>query len=545
MSIISLCLFVPALFSCSDEMNYNEYNIYEKDEIEGDFEYVGGIVSTIYRYLDYDYGQNCGGAMLASATDEAEYAIPGNNIETYYNGGWSPAVPMSNVWESMYAGISYCNLYLDEFTGLTFPEMEINLDYDKQMHRYNNYEYEVRWARAYFYFNLVRQYGGVPLVTTNMPVEETNNLKRATADEIFSFIETECDDIKDKIIEDYNNDDMMVEAAETGRADKLAVLALKARAALYHASPLFNTANDNDLWRKAAEATKELIDAAEERGMGLADSYEGLWATDNYQNSDACSEIILGRRLGDVNTPESYNFPVGVEGGKGGNCPTQNLVDAYEDGDLRFEATVAKNGDTGWPSSNALPLETYYGGLNAEPLTGGTPTGYYLKKHSHAAISLAANSRYKEDKHTWTLFRLGEFYLNYAEAVFKWLGSPYATSGDFTMTAVDAVNMTRDRAGLDPLPSTLGNDEFWEAYKKERMVELAFEGHRFFDVRRWKEADKYFKQIVELKLTLNEDGTVTSRRNVVNRIWEDKMYLYPIPQSERMKNPNLEQNPGW
>lgn len=86
---------------------------------------------------------------------------------------------------------------------------------------------------------------------------------------------------------------------------------------------------------------------------------------------------------------------------------------------------------------------------------------------------------------------------------------------------------------------------FWTRYQKERMVELAFEGHRFWDVRRWKEADLYFTNITEMKLFRNENGTITYVRQNVSRQWDNKMYLFPIPQTERLKNPNLEQNPGW
>ena len=77
------------------------------------------------------------------------------------------------------------------------------------------------------------------------------------------------------------------------------------------------------------------------------------------------------------------------------------------------------------------------------------------------------------------------------------------------------------------------------------MVELAFEGHRFWDVRPWKEADKFLKSITEMKLTLGDDGTINYARNTVSRQWDDKMYLFPIPQTELIKNPNLTQNPGW
>jgi len=539
--ITSVICAACVLTACQDVMDYKEYVVNDKEFVDGNFSYVGGLVSTIYRQLDYDYGQNYGGAMLASATDEAEYAYTGTSIEEFYNGAWGPSKPKSGLWTSAYKGITYCNLVLDKFQGLTFPELEVNDDYDKQMHRYENYKYEARWARAYFYFTLVRQYGGVPLVTSDITPEEANTYGRTDADDIFKFIESECDEIKDKIIADYNKDAWMIESAETGRADRLAVLALKARAALYHASPLFNTANDQSLWHKAAQANKELIDEAEQRGMKLAVNYASLWSEKNYSDADAVGEIILGRRVGNVSTPEGYNFPVGIEGGKGGNCPTQNLVDAYEDGDQRLGLTVAKNGDK-WPSVNKTPLETYYGGANGQPLRGATVTGYYLKKLCDSSIDLSADSKKKSSNHTWITFRLAEFYLNYAEAVYKYLGSADATSAEFPMSAKEALDKTRVRAGLEPLAST---EDFWTKYQNERFVELAFEGHRFWDVRRWKEADKFFTNIIEMKLTKNEDGSFTEERRNVTRLWNDKMYLFPIPQTEIMKNGNLTQNPGW
>ena len=113
------------------------------------------------------------------------------------------------------------------------------------------------------------------------------------------------------------------------------------------------------------------------------------------------------------------------------------------------------------------------------------------------------------------------------------------------MSARELASKTRLRVKMPAIPAGLSNDAFWEKYKKERMVELAFEGHRFWDVRRWKEADKYFKNIVEMKITRNDDGSFTYKRQNVSRQWDDKMYLFPIPQTETMKNPNLGQNPGW
>ena len=567
--IIIGALATLALASCNDQMEYKEYNIYDKDYITKNFGNVGGFMTDIYNTVEYDFGNYSGGAMQASATDESMYSKLGNAIEDFYNGAWSPSNAKGSIWSSMYSGIKVCNHVLEQMQGLTFDELVLNKDYTQQMHRYQNYQYEARFMRAYFYFALVRQYGGVPLVTTEISAEEANSIARSSADDIFKFIIDECNDIQNKIIADYSDlGDYALGTEESGRADKLAVLALKARAALYWASPLFNASNDKERYHTAATYTKELLTAAEARGKGLTAKYADLWDAASFNTPTIMKEILFGRRYyksasGD-NLVETNNYPVGIEGGAGGNCPTQNLVDAYDmktsglsinetgsgydaknpynDRDPRLAATVAVNGDQ-WPTySGAAKLETFQGGINGEPLTGATPTGYYLKKLCNGAISLASNSKLKESRHTWLTFRMGEFYLNYAEAVFKYLGSADATSVEFPMSAREAANKTRQRAGMPDLATT---GDFWTRLCNERFVELAFEGHRFWDVRRWKEADKYFKTITEMKLTKNDDGSITYTRQNVSRQWSEKMYLFPIPQTERMKNPNLTQNPGW
>ena len=179
----------------------------------------------------------------------------------------------------------------------------------------------------------------------------------------------------------------------------------------------------------------------------------------------------------------------------------------------------------------------------------GTPTGYYLKKLLHGDIDLTSKTKKQGDYHTWVTYRLGEFYLNYAEAEFKYLGSATATSADLPMSADEAVDKIRQRAGMPDFPTSLSNEEWWSKYQNERMVELAFEGHRFWDVRRWKEADKFFKNIQEMKITRNDDGSFTYTRETVQRQWDDKMYLFPIPNDVMLKHEKYgqkwEQNSGW
>lgn len=557
-------------------MDYNEVAGYDKQYVTEDFGNVSGLLTTVYRMLDYDFGSGnyYGGIMLSSATDESQYATPESAVEKFWNGSWTPSAPIADMWNNAFSAITYCNEVLDEFQGLTFDDLQWNDNYDQQMFAYRNLQWEARWLRAYFYFNLVRQYGDVPLKDHKMTADEANQLPRTPADEIFRFIDSECEAIKDNIAEDYADLGIYAPAGgnvETGRPDRLAVLALRARAALYHASPLFNTSNDKELWYAAALANKELLDyATTKRGKHLAKTYDCLWAKDNYQNAEAKSEILFDRRVGDtkgIKTLEAANFPFGIEGGKGGNCPTQNLVDAYDmlngkpitdpasgydpqnpyaSRDPRLALTVAKQGDTKWPNYNTTPLDMTYGGLNGEPQLGATPTGYYLKKLMHATIDLrSGQSKNAQDIHTWVVFRLAEVYLNYAEAVYQYTGSPYTTTTEFPMSAAEAVNQVRARVAMPALPAGMTGDEFLTRYRNERFVELAFEGHRFWDVRRWKEAPRFFTAIKQMKLTRNDDGSITYRTATVSRPWDDKQYLFPIPATDILKNPHLTQNPGW
>ena len=574
--IFLIALGVLLLAACQKQMNYKEYIVYDRDYIAATFANVGGFMTDIYNAMEYDFGNYSSGAMLASASDESEYSLIGNGIEAFYNGGWSPSNPKSATWTNMYVGISTCNIVLSEMQGLNFQELELNKDYPQQMYRYKNYQYEARFMRAYFYFCLARQYGGVPLVKEGMSNEDINTMSRSTADEVFNFIISECNDIQNQIIKDYADmGDMALGTAETGRADQLAVLALKARAALYFASPLFNPSGDKERWHTAATYNKELLAACEARGKGLAANYADLWSTNNYTTPGITKEIIFSRRISGVNNnAESYNYPAGIEkaaattdvdGIVGANCPTQNLVDAYDmlngkpigdadsgydpndpykDRDPRLNLTVAVNG-TQWPTYSGAPiLQTYVGGANGLPLAGATTTGYYLKKLLHGEINLAANSNLKQNYHTYVLFRLGGIYLDYAEAVFQYLGSADATSSEFPVSAAELASKTRVRAGMPAFETGMSNDTFWTRYKNERMVELAFEGYRFWDVRRWKEGANYFRNIVEMQITKDGDD-LTYTRKTVSRQWDEKMNLFPIPQTEIMKNPNLEQNPGW
>lgn len=547
-----------AMSSCQNDLDYNEFVDYQKEEIFSSFGRTGNFVNNIYGRLDYDF-DSFGGAMFASACDEAEYAWTSSDVHDFHNGAWSPTNAKAGMWKTAYDAIRSVNFYLDASQGRTFEEFKHIKDYEDEMERFERYQYEVRFIRAYFYFSLVRQFGDVPFTTEVLTEAEANELPRTDKQTIFDFIISECDVIAEHLPVSYSS----AYKSETGRVGRIAVLALKARTLLYNASPLFNINNDSQLWEKAAKASKQVIDEATENNIKLG-SYSALWGTDNYK----AEEVIFARRIGDLNYLEANNFPIGVEGGKSGNCPTQTLVDAYgmkstglswdEEGsgydpknpysnrDPRFELTIAKNGDEEWPTYNANPLETFVGGLNGTPIAGATPTGYYLKKYLDPSIDLRPGTS-NEKRHSWITFRLAEFYLNYAEAMFNLTGSADGTKGELDMSATEAVNVVRARTGvaMPAFPKGLSNADFEKKYIDERMVELAFEGHRFWDVRRWKKGE-LFKTIDRMILTKNEStGVITYTRETVQRQWHDKMYFFPIPDSELRKNTALTQNTGW
>lgn len=549
-----LLTFLP-LTSCAD-LEYSEETT--RDEA-WTFEYfengIKNLVFDVYAQVYNNEFDANSAYFLAGATDEAQYALTSGAINSYTNGGWSPANPYDRIWTKSYTAIADANMFLEKFDEADISDWKYNPDYSKWVAQLELFPYEVRFLRAYFYFELFRAYGDVPLVTTTLTNGQANNMARTPADQIVKFIVDECDAIAPYLPVSYVTE----MNSEIGRATRIAVAALKARTLLYAASPLHNPNGDKEKWKKAAEACKYILDNADIWGLTLS-SYGSLWGHDAFYNT----EVIFGLGRGESNSFEMANYPVGVENGSSGNCPTQSLVDQYEyqdngqtfgerypgnidlntvnpyEGlDPRFALTVVKNGDE-WPSNGAQKkvMETFTGGFNGAPKYGATPTSYYLKKLVDGTCVTTADNQTSR-RHTWIIFRLAEFYLDYAEAVFNATGS--ANDDTYGMTANEAINVLRNRPDIQMPEFTEDGDAWVKRYERERLVELAFENHRFWDVRRWKKGAQYFKNIQVATISPSLQLT----RSTLTRTWEEKMNFYPIPQSELIKNSNLTQNEGW
>lgn len=551
------CALPTALaFSSCVDLEYSEEN--SRDE-KWTYEYFGdgikGLVWGVYAQIYNNELENNSAYFFAGATDEAQYALENGAINNYVNGGWSIANPYSNIWTKSYTAISDIHTYLEKIDQADISEWEYNSDYEIWKQQLDNFPYELRFLRAYFYFELFKAYGDVPLVTTTLTNGQANSAVRTPEAEVVKFIVDELDAVAPYLPISYTTE----VGSEIGRATRGAAYALKARTLLYAASPLHNPTGDKAKWAAAAEAAKYVIDHASDWGYKLS-TYANLWGHDAFFNP----EFILGIGRGESNAFEMANYPIGVENGSSGNCPTQSLVDQYEyaetgktfgetnpssidlananpyEGlDPRFALTVVKNGDE-WPSNGSQKkvMETFIGGFNAAPKYGATPTSYYLKKYVDGACVTTADNQTSR-RHTWIAFRLGEMYLDFAEAAYYATGD--ANDGTYGMSANEAINVLRNRSDIK-MPEFTENGAAWvERYERERLVELAFENHRFWDVRRWKKGAQYFKNIQVA--TISSDLVLT--RSTIDRKWDEKFNLFPIPQSEIQKNGNLTQNPGW
>ena len=558
MKLYRIAIFILAgviTASCVD-LDYTEQNT--RDE-EWTYEYfaegIKNMVFDVYAQVYNNEFEDNSAYFLAGATDEAQYALETGAVNNYVNGGWSAANPYSRTWTKCYTAIADACMYLERLDKADITEWQYNPNYENWVQQMELFPYELRFLRAYFYFELFRAYGDVPLVTTTLTNAQANTITRTPADEIVKFIVDELDAVAPYLPVSYLSE----VNSEIGRATRVAAYALKARTLLYAASPLFNPTGDRAKWAKAAEACKFVLDNAADWGLKLS-NYGTLWGHDAFFNA----ELIFGLGRGESNSFEMANYPVGVENGSSGNCPTQSFVDQYEyqdNGqtfgqrypgsidlntvdpyaglDPRFELTVVRNGDE-WPTNGAQKktIEIFNGGFNAAPKYGATPTGYYLKKYVDGSCVTTADNQTTR-RHTWIIFRLGEFYLDYAEAVFNATGS--ANNAAYGMTANEAVNVLRSRKGIE-MPLFTEDGQAWvERYERERAVELAFENHRFWDVRRWKKGAQYFRTIQVASIGSN----LVLNRSTVTRQWDDKYYFYPIPMSELKKNPNLTQNAGW
>lgn len=541
------------LSSCNGFLDREEDSFIDKTATFDSYNRTKQYLTYAYTLLPDGLNRFSREAMLASATDDAEFAIESAEIQQFNNGSWNALNNPDDVWNRYFSGISKCCTLLENTNHVNLDISR--LDPDKQVEYANSlkdirmWRAEARFLRAYFHFELLKRYGPIPIVTSTLSINGNyENTPRPTMKEVVDFIAKECDIAADTLEPTpwRNVNDAF------GRATKGAALALKSRLLLYAASPLYvdfgdtNEANkptDVALWKSAADAAKAVIDLNQ---YELASSYADLFKND-FQNK----EYIFVRRYAANSDFEKSNFPVSF-GGKGGTNPSQNLVDDYEmlDGtpfdwndpakaaqpfenrDARLRATILMN----MAPFKGKKVATYPEGADASPNPNATKTGYYLRKFLNEDVNIQTGG--SSGGHVVPLFRLAEIYLNYAEA----LNECDPTNPDIALY----LNKVRNRASL-PNVSALSQEQMRAVIQHERRVELAFEEHRSWDVRRWKIASSTLgTPLMGVQIERKPLGGYTYMPvKVEQRVFQPKMYWYPIPQSEVLKLKQWKQNNGW
>lgn len=545
-----------------------------QNEIEQSFSNVQALLNAIYNDIPDGTVYIGGAAMMSSATDESEFTLETNAVQGFNTGSWNAISNPDLVWGTYYRGIRRVNQFLLSTGKINLdpwkldPSPSAQAVYNTNLAAVNRWKYEARFLRAFFYFELVKRYGGVPLLNEALTLEsDFSEVKRNTLNECIQFISSECDSAALKLPLNGSTAPY-VAATDLGRVTKVAALALKSRVLLYAASDLFNTSSwaggfsqpelislpagdRNARWKAASDAAKAVIDADALPGLG---AYKSLFNTFNDK------EIIFTRRNGASNQFEKNNSPIGFNLGLSGNTPSQDLVDAYE---VKINATTAVKFDWNDPAMASNPyanrdprlgfsivtnnstfgtpsraVQLFNGGVDAKPIINASKTGYYLRKYQIESLNLLNGNT---GVHSWIIFRYPEIYLNYAEALNEW--SP----GNADIKKY--VDMVRARTGvaMPPLPAGLSQSEMRERIRNEKRVEFAFEDHRFWDVRRWMQGSAYFaKPLTGVDVTRTGDNTFTYKPfKVEDRVFEPKMYLYPIPQGDINISKALVQNPLW
>lgn len=554
--------------------------------------------------------------MLASLSDEAMFTHTGRGITTITESRSNPGTPgwvnYTNEWGEMYKGIRAANLAIKN---LSSPKFEnTNGVIDKLIG-------EAKFMRAFLYSQLIKFYGAVPIVDRPYELGEADyEVPRNTVEECFNFVAKDLDEAATLLDG---------KSLEKGRATKVAALALKARMLTYAASDVFDATTAKakstamasygtpelvaftsgtraERWQKAKAAAKAVLDMTNHQYMlNLSAPANAATGRTNFSNVSYArnggeADLLMGRFFTNLK-PENggdiglYNGPNGYHNWAG-NTPIQQFVDAYEmqDGtkfswtnavhakspyinrDPRFYASVLYDG-ANWkkrpsdvierdPASqiqtgqyeiiNAAGAKVTHNGLDTRLSAvedwNGTRTGYYMCKFIDS--NPAIESQYTRQEIPWPVLRYTEAVLNYIEACIE-LGEE--------AEARTWLNKIRFRAGMPAVTDT--GDALRQRYRNERLVELAFENHRYHDIRRWMIAPTTVGRkadYIAIKGTLKPGKSVTLYKydtdnydytynvfpidpGVENRSWLDKMYFLPIHRDEINRNDKLKQNPGF
>ncbi len=587
---LAVCGLSLALTSCEDMfgdfLNKQPSNELTEEEVFSDFNLVEEFHFDTYNFLRHG-ALRVNNSWLDAATDLAEcsYSTGGVrssfNIGNYYASGGDPE--LTSTWESFYRGIRKCNMVISRIGNVP----QLASDSEKQHNdKVRWYTAESRFLRVWFYWELFLRYGPVPIVEDVLEPEGdllTGYTDRPTTADFYQFLRSELESCRDSLL----TYDEGTTAANAGRIIAPMAQALLSRISLYMASPRYADNEDDpsgETWVIAAnDAAVFINNYGSQYRLLVADDLNDdktpenalmnvwLWTTYNESNP----ETIFFRNDAPIYWASiSADTPVG-EGGNGGNCPSQNLIDMFDMANgmspfLEYDETGAPvydpttltpeiNPESGyvdtdttmWANRDArLKAWILYHGVAwgddyINVITGqrdnpvgnadATPTGYYMRKYIPSAILM--NNHAGNSYRNWIIIRYAEILLNYAEALNEMSGP--------SVDVYNVLDEIRERAGIEGSVADRGftKAQLRNFIHKERTVELCFEEQRWWDVRRWNVAEEALARPI-YGIEVADDGVTVTRKIAQQRVFEEKMYLYPIPEAEVWKS-GIKNNPGW
>ncbi len=532
---IAIALFLA--LSCNDDslLDVDSNTTISEDKVFQDPALIELYLNDLYLDMpNFDFSFPFG--LYDNITDESR-SYWGDAPRNVVQGQWFPDYNPMEYWE--YGSVRNTNTFLTEIEGSPITDEERS-----------TFKGEVKFLRAKLYFDMIKRYGGVPIITEPQDLSDDLFVNRETIDGSFEFVIKELEEAADLLPDSYGD-----RSTDVAKANKYAAKALLGRVLLFWASPLYNPTGDASRWTRAANMNKEVIDAGV---YSLLPEFRNIMLEKNNQEEIISVQFLLGSREHGWDSwhqpdSQSKNFAVA-------RSPVQEFVDAfemqngkaiddpasgydptnpYENRDPRFQKTVLVNGTDFFGNT----IYMYVGAIDGINEPYATITGYGLRKGTNETNTTYSGASGSDQN--WIELRFAEVLLNYAEAQNEALGSP-------DQSVYDAVERIRQRAGLNPyqLPSGLTKDEMREKIRHERYIELAFESKRYWDLRRWKIAKEVLdgKQFSAMYITKEEDGSYAYEVKPVDGVpcvFQEKMYFMPIPQGEIEKNPNLSQNTEW
>ena len=572
-------------FSCNDMLELEYDGRISLDDVVKTRHGVTGYLNTCY---ENRIMPSLTSAALADESQSSDYIYGSSLVSRWYADGFSASTYYNSdgqPWTSIYQSIRKCNIFLGWITEIK------SIDISSLDEEIASWKAQAHTLRALHYLQLIKRYGAIPLVTEPFEIGQDFSVTvREPVSVIVKQILDDCDAAM-SAPEGEQSFSWTVRANENWIMTRAVVQAIRSQAVLYAASPLYT--DGTYTWAQAAEITGnalsnllandyKLWDEVPDATIGQ-NAYDLYFITQHDEQRGRDKETIYGGSR--VNIWRDNGMPSTLGQASAGACPTQELVDCYEmqatglppiagysdvqhlhpiinaasgydpqdpytGRDPRFYATIWFNGaKRSLAAGSGDIVQTYAGGSDAITTTSAmaTHTGYYLRKCNNWQ-----SGRDNDADGEIRMFRMAEMYLNFAEAAYQSAGPDAAVNigNGMTMSAREAVNVVRRRVGMPDLPANLSKDEFEKRYRNERRVELAYEGHRYFDVRRWKIMESCERYVTGMKITLNNDASFTYERIGFERqSYGEKLYFYPIPQAEVNKMQDLTgsewQNPGW